>query len=364
AGMAAEMRSYGSIKMSGEQIAVALVLKGAVLKSFSSAHHSSSTILTLSDKVRSVIPVAAEAILNSVFPQRETEIIAARKAEECEIAQTTEMFKVNARSKELLFGFDHPLARTPLAADFRSVGRDDIISFYEATQHPSNLTIHAYGRITLDIEEEINRTFGSVKDETDTLKLKIVPFSPAEADFHEHIKVENSVQTALDVSIPSISRSHPDYLALRLAVMALGGYFGSRLQQNIREDKGLTYGISAALLGRPEGSSISVRTSCNHDYLTQVREEIFKEMLKMSAEPMTREEIKRLKLAEIGSLMDVTDSPESIIGFHRTIYSENLPADYFAQRIEAVNRIDAEDIMRVAAAYFLPEKAISVSAGQ
>ncbi|MDE6651630.1 MAG: insulinase family protein, partial [Paramuribaculum sp.] len=209
-----------------------------------------------------------------------------------------------------------------------------------------------------------NRTFGSVKDETDTLKLKIVPFSPAEADFHEHIKVENSVQTALDVSIPSISRSHPDYLALRLAVMALGGYFGSRLQQNIREDKGLTYGISAALLGRPEGSSISVRTSCNHDYLTKVREEIFKEMLKMSAEPMTREEIKRLKLAEIGSLMDVTDSPESIIGFHRTIYSENLHSDYFAQRIEAVNRIEAEDIMRVAAAYFLPEKAISVSAGQ
>ncbi|MDE6652599.1 MAG: hypothetical protein K2K08_09410, partial [Paramuribaculum sp.] len=150
--MAAVMRSYGSKKMTGEQIADALELKGAFLKSFSSAHHSSSTILTLSDKVRSVIPVAAEAILNSVFPQRETEIIAARKAEECEIAQTTEMFKVNARSKELLFGFDHPLARTPLAADFRSVGHDDIISFYEATQHPSNLTIHAYGRITLDIE--------------------------------------------------------------------------------------------------------------------------------------------------------------------------------------------------------------------
>lgn len=361
--IAAEMRSYGSENKTGEQIADALELNGAFLKSYSTAHHTSSTILTISDKVRSVIPIAAEAIMNSIFPERETEIIAARKAEECEIAQTTEMFKVSARTIELLSGENHPLAHTPVSSDFRAVNRNDILSFYKTTQHPANQTIHAYGRITPAIEDEINRAFGSIKDREPILNLNVVPFTPAKADFYEHIKVENSVQTALDVSIPTISRSHPDYLALRLAVMALGGYFGSRLQQNIREDKGLTYGISAALLGRQEGAAISVRTSCNTEFLNKVREEIFLEMRKLSTQPMSDEEINRLKLAEIGSLMDITDSPESIIGFHRTIYTESLPEYYFGQRIAAVNSIDAETIMRVSAAYILPEKAITVSAG-
>lgn len=360
----AEMRNYGSGNMTGEQIADALELKGAFLKSFSTSHHTSSTILCVSDKVRAVIPVAREAIMNSVFPEKETGIIAGRKAEECEIAQTTEMFKVNTRSKELLFGKNHPLARTPLAEDFRSVRRDDIVSFYKATCTPANMTIYAYGRITPEIEDEINRSFGSIFfDSNSELKLDIVPFDPIKATVYEHIKVENSAQSSLEVSIPAIDRSHPDYLALRLAAMALGGYFGSRLQQNIREDKGLTYGISAALLGRQEGAYVSVRTSCNTEFLNEVKEEIFNEMRRLSTEPMGEEELYRLRLAEISSLMDVTDSPESIIGFYRTIYTENLPDDYFDRRIAAVENIDAQTIMRVSAAYLLPEKAITVSAG-
>ncbi|MDE5745491.1 MAG: insulinase family protein [Paramuribaculum sp.] len=362
--VAAEMRGYGSESMTGEEIADKLELNGAFVKSASSAHYTISNILTLSGKAGSVFPLTAQAILYPVFPEHETAIVAARKAEECEIMQTTEMFKASARAKELVCGKNHILGYTPLADDFRSVKRDNIVSFFQATQRPANLCLFAYGNMTPAIEDEINKVYGSVPSLYPGLNLNIQSFEPIAHGCSEHIHVADSAQSAIVVSIPAIPRSNPDYLALRLAVMALGGYFGSRLQQNIREDKGLTYGISAGLYGQPEGTVATIKTSCDASYVDRVREEIFREIARLSTDPLTTEELNRLKLAEVGTLLDVTDSPESIVGFHTTIYTQNLPTDYFEKRIEAARTIDAETIIRVSALYLLPEKAITVSAGR
>lgn len=361
--IAAEMRSFGSSTLSAGDIAKHLDMNGAWLKSAVSSHYTSTNFFMLPDKVKAVLPIAAEVVMHPVFPEHETKIIATRKAEEREIAQTTELFKVNTRSSELAFGKNHPLAKEVYADDFRSVKPEELSQFFHRTQHPANLCMYAFGRITPEIENLINRAFGTIPENEPLTPLNIIPFAPQVKEYYEHIFVTDSSQSALSVTIPTIGRSHPDYLALRLAVMALGGYFGSRLSLNIREEKGMTYGVRASLLGFSEGSTAVITTQCDASYVKPVREEIRKELERLATVPLTSEELERLRLAEIGTLIDTTDSPDTIIGFHQTIHTAALPLDYFTRRINAVNAIDSDTIMRVAAEHLTPSDAITISAG-
>lgn len=361
--VAAEMRGYGSADFSGDEISDRLELNGALLKSAVTSHHTGSTVMSLNGKAKEVLPIAAEAILYPSFPEHETAVIANRKAEETEIKEGTEMYKVGARLDKLIMGSHHPLAAQPSAGDFRAVSRNKISEFACASLVPENMSILACGHITPAIEDAINDTFGRFKRDRKPLQPNYVEMSPEKYGYSEHIRMEKSMQTAIAVALPVIPRSHPDYLALRLAVMALGGYFGSRLQQNIREEKGLTYGISAALLGYQEGAFMQIQTNCDASYAEQVNEEIFKEIERLATVRLSEEELNRLKLAEIGTLLDVTDSPRGILNFHNTIMTGNLPADYFAQRIAAVKAINAEEIMHLASTYLRPEAAVTVSAG-
>lgn len=361
--IAAEMRRFGSGTFSAEEIAKQLDINGAWLKTTVSSHYTSSNFFMLADRAKAVLPIAAEIVMHPVFPEHETKIIANRKAEEREIAQTTEMFKVNARSAELAYGKNHPLAKEVYADDFRSVKPEELSEFFNLTQHPANLCLYAFGRITPEIESQINRAFGTIPESEPVTPLNIIPFAPQAKGYYKHIPVADSSQSALSVTIPTIGRSHPDYLALRLAVMALGGYFGSRLSMNIREEKGMTYGVRAALLGFSEGSTAVITTQCDASYIKPVREEIRKEIERLATVSLTPEELERLRLAEIGTLIDTTDSPDTIIGFHQTIHTSALPQDYFNRRIDAVNAIDSDTIMRVAAEHLTPSDAITISAG-
>ncbi len=361
--MAAEMRRFGCTSLSAEEIANHLDMNGAWLKTTVSSHYTSTNFFMLPDKAKAVLPIAAEIVQHPVFPEHETRIMANRKAEEREIAQTTETFKVNARSSELAYGKKHPLATEVYADDFRSVIPDELSEFFIRTQHPANLCLYAFGRVTPDIENQINSAFGRIECTAPATSLNVVPFAPQARGYYEHIPVADSSQSALSVTIPTIGRSHADYLALRLAVMALGGYFGSRLSQNIREEKGMTYGVRAALLGFSEGSTAVITTQCDASYINPVKEEIRKEIERLATAPLTPEELERLRLAEIGTLIDTTDSPDTIIGFHQTIHTSALPQDYFNMRINAVNTIDSETIMRVAAEHLTPADAITISAG-
>ena len=162
--------------------------------------------------------------------------------------------------------------------------------------------------------------------------------------------------------MPSIPRSHPDYETLRAVVVALGGYFGSRLMTVIREEKGLTYGISAALLGHREGSYITISSQCDNRYTNTVVEEIGKEIARLACEPMSEDELTTLKRYIRSNLAASFDTPFSAMDYFTTQRHVGSPPDYLDRQQRALDRLTPNVIMDFARKYLVePDKYITIA---
>ena len=177
------------------------------------------------------------------------------------------------------------------------------------------------------------------------------------------IKKKGAVQSAIKIRIGAIPRSHPDYIPLRILITALGGYFGSRLMKNIREEKGFTYGISASLSGRRHEGYIDIETQCDSAYTWKVIDEISAEISRLQHEPLGREELLKVKKYIISSLTKVLDTPSARADYASTDFLYGTGADYFNRQVEITDRITPEELTEVARLHLKPDSALQIVAG-
>lgn len=367
ASITAAMRSKGTKSHDAAQIAHEIDINGSWTNAGNGPHFSTSTVFALDQKAAAVLPVFAETIFEPTFPEKELETAKKRLAARLQVNETTVGYQSSVLSSRLTFGEAHPLARVMTPAGYLALSRNEIVDFRQRYTRPANITLFAVGNITAERESFLNGVFGNHSFEpvqTAAAPLNIVPFAPAAGGTAEKVEVADAAQSAVTITLPGLPRNHPDYLALRLAVMALGGYFGSRLSQNIREDKGMTYGITAALLGYREGGVVQIATRCDASYVDAVIAETFREIDRMGTDIMSAEEMARMRQAEIASLIETTDSPFSTMDFYQTLLTYDLPADYFSSRCRIAATITAEEILDCARRYLRSADALTAVAGK
>ena len=164
--------------------------------------------------------------------------------------------------------------------------------------------------------------------------------------------------------MPVISRTHPDYMKLRILNTVLGGYFGSRLMLNIREDKGFTYGISSSVIGLKEDAYLSVSTQTGTEYVRPLIEEVFNEIERLRKEKVPEEELKMVKSYLSGELARIFDGPFSICDAYISLIANQLDFEYYDRQFMTVQSITAEELQEVACKYFVRDKFYTSVAGQ
>jgi predicted Zn-dependent peptidase len=150
---------------------------------------------------------------------------------------------------------------------------------------------------------------------------------------------------------------------LRFTVFALGGYFGSRLMSNIREEKGYTYGITAALSSLPEGSRIRINCEAGNEYVADVLREIDNEVARLANEEMSDEELAVVKQTVMSSLTALLDSPFTVMDYHRQIDEQNLGEDYYTYQLAELQRFNAARAKEMAQKYLLNCAHVTALAG-
>lgn len=361
--LAATMRSEGASSISSAEIADIIDSTGSWMFSAAQAHYTTTGIFALQRKLTDIIPLLRAMVFSPDFPRAELEVVAARLSSKLAISEATVGYQADMAMNRLIFGSGHPLARVSTPEEVQAVTTGGLHSFHSACTLPSSTALFAVGNITPDIISAIDSTFGSLPADTVPAPLNIVPMQFAAPGTRVNVEVPKATQCAVKIALPGLPRKHEHYLALRLAVMALGGYFGSRLSQNIREDKGMTYGISAGLLGYLEGGVVQIGSKCSANHVDNLIDEVRKEIAGLSTNPLSPDELLRLKQAEIVALTDIVDSPYSTFDFLKTIHTGHLGNDYFARRCEAVNAITSEQIAGLAAEYLNPDSAVCTVAG-
>lgn len=352
----------GTLHTSGDALADALDFAGARLASRITEHHTGVELTAINRKLPDLLPLMREMILEPQFAPATIAHLARNSAGVLATKMAKVSYHTSAAMMRAIKGPNHPSLLTETPDSILATTQADVQSAW--TQIIGSGHLHAYlaGRLapaTIDAVHSFLETMPAPKGSSPIVIVPDCPEAPTRID----IAVDGAVQSSVLMSMPSIPRSHPDYIALRLAIIALGGYFNSRLMTNIREEKGLTYSINSYLLGSFEGSHMSIGAQCDRTYVEQVIEESKAEITRLWTDPLSADELHRLQLNAWTSLAATTDSPFSIADYYILRDEVGTCSDYFQRQLREINSLTSARIAEVAERYLDPTRLTIATAG-
>lgn len=338
---------------SGAEICEMLDFRGAMLAMDSASHTCTAKVSSMNCMSAGLFPIVQQIISQPDYPESALDVYRENAAHALQLNEAKVSYLAERALRPLVMGADHPLAKPDTIETIRSVTRGQLLAFHGHALAGAAKTAYLSGAVSDGLRSEAKDLLESLPAAgADAAACELYRPEPAQRVFTEKA---DALQSAVSMAIPCPLRSHPDYVPLRFAVMALGGYFGSRLMKNIREDKGYTYGISSGLLGSPEGSYALITAQTDNRHVDALIGEVERELVRLARCPMDAEELERLRQHIEASLMETLDTPFSIMDFYMTADALKMPSDYFSRQVEVARELSAEMVMEMAQKYLQPD---------
>lgn len=360
--LTSSMIVHGSDTYASQDVAEKLDFYGSWFGSRCTDNHSIVTLHSLNRCLADTLPMLVDIVCSPAFPEKEYELVRGKMRNAYRTARMKVRYRANVEASRLFFGTDHPLARDIRDSHIDDVTIDDLRRFHGRYYHPANCTLLLSGRIGGRELDMVTELFGKVPQVREAEPLARPAESRSESRF-SIVDCGNVVQAGISMFMPAIPRSHPDYIKLRVLVMALGGYFGSRLMSNVREDKGYTYGITASLLGRISGAHIAIATECDNSYVGALIDEVRREMELLRTDLIPDDELMMVKSYIMSDLVKMFDTPFSLASYVGSTLFFGVSPDYFDRQVEQLRQITAADLREMAGKYLNPADATIAVAG-
>ncbi len=348
--------SEGTRIRPAKEIAEEIDFNGVRFATQMQTHHCAVSAMSLTSRLPYILPVLADMIVDSVFPQERLDVAKAKFITALRTAREDPSAVADLKLQPLIWGEGNPLAHEMTENDIEAVSTESLTAHHRQLISPSKT--HAFLSGLLDeasiaaVREFLERIPALGKG----YPIELHPATPSPAGTCVVTQMPGTMQAAISCAIPAPGRQHPDYVPLRFAVMALGGYFGSRLMSNIREDKGLTYGINASLMGGQDGANIYIGTLTDRNAADIVVDEIRHEMAGMSLNPPSGEELERFRTYAMSGLAELLDNPLSVMQNYASQNLVGIPAGYFERQQSVLQNLSSDDIARISAQYLNPDE--------
>lgn len=361
--MTAQMSLEGSKNFSSRDIAELLDYHGAWK---SAQNHDAMCQLTLSamtEYYERLLPVVVDGLAHSTFPVEEFEIYKQRYASSYATMRNRVKYLAGVELRRLYYGDSHPLVADVDPEALMHMSVNDLMGFYRLYYHPSDCRLVLAGRVTDKMIEITDRLMSQWVDETG------IGVQPTEWRINPSkqmlsvVDKPGAIQAAVAMAIQAIGREHPDYLPLRVLCTVLGGYFGSRLMINIREDKGYTYGINAFLSGRAQDGFVGVSTECDVHYTWQVIDEVKREMQRLCDEPVSEGELALVRQYMLSDQVKTLDTPFNMASYVASTWLYGVYPEYYNRQIDTILHITPQRLQEVAQRYFDLDRLRVVIAG-
>lgn len=349
-----EAMREGTNRYSGAEIADIIDFNGARLTTRTSDHYSGIDLLGLSDRFEAMLPVLYSIITAPTFADRAVDMIARKAAANRATMQHRVAWRASKAIYKRLRGVGHPASIVETPEQLAAVSPETVAGAYRSIVGGGRLHAFLAGRCSDDVLTAIKKFLQSLPCGDKSI-IHYTPFK-AEEPRTSVDTVADAQQSAVSLGMPTINREHPDYIDLRLAIVGLGGYFSSRLMTNIREEKGLTYGISSYLLGCREGAMMRIDAQCDAASVDALIAETRREISGLTDNPIDGDELMRLRLNAWASLAATADSPFATMDYYITQLLVGTPTDYFERQLNAVKVLTADRIATVAAAHLNPDR--------
>lgn len=339
----------GTASITGAQIAEAIDFYGAFFQTEYGYDHSVITLYTLNKYVANTLPIVKDVLCNSVFPAKEVATFINNNKQKLKVSLEKNDFVARREFNNALFG-NNLYGYKAQESDFDKLKTEDLQTYFKKAYHPHNCTILLSGKVDEVLFNTIENLFGNWESATIFTQNKLV-FTPNVQKYHK-IPKPNSLQAAIRIGIPSINRNHADFAAMQVLNTVFGGYFGSRLMTNIREDKGYTYGISSGNATMAQAGYFVIATEVGVNVCQATLHEIELEMNRLKTDLVPDYELTLVKNYLMGSLLGSLENAFSHADKFKNIYFYGLDYDYFDHFIHTIKTINAEDLRKLANKYW------------
>jgi len=263
---------------------------------------------------------------------------------------------------ESVFGEKHPYGRQLKAEDFEMMNRSLVSEFHSKLYTPDNMAVIMSGKADRGAFGLLNQYFGSVA--LSGVKSDIPkPLPSAERPVQVNVNKPGAVQSALRIGSATINKRHADYPGLKIITTILGGYFGSRLMKNIREDKGFTYGISSSVTSLDLSGYKVISTEISPKNCSETIDEILKEIRTLQTQPLPADELAVVRNYMSGEMVRMFDGPFAIAESFRAAWEFGLDNSYYRKLSEKILKISPDEIIHLAQTYYNIDELYRVTAG-
>ena len=311
------------------------------------------TLHGLTKHLEVLLPVVREMITDSVFPEEEIGVYKQNMKQRLNVNLKKGDFVAGRLIDTYLYGEEHPYGRFSRFEDFDALTREQVVDFYRQYYQNGKFVLFVAGKLPSNLFALLNQYFGDLKNSL--VKVPSIASSQATEKKYRVTNDPQGVQGAIRMGTNFPNRHHPDFVKAQVLNNVFGGFFGSRLMSNIREEKGYTYGIYSYLENHIQESAWVISTEAGRDVCEATITEVYKEMEELRNELVDEEELLLVRNYMIGSILGDLDGPFHIINRWKTIILNDLPQDYFYKQIDTIKNVNAEELHQLANRYLVPE---------
>lgn len=356
----ANLLSEGTRTLTAQQIAERLDFYGSYFDVNVDRDYVYISFCSLSKYFRQTLDVAEELLLHPVFPDEEVAAYREKRKQRLRI----ERMKVETEAREAfaraLFGAAHPYGISSPETAYDELRREDLLEFYRSHYTAGNCFVVCSGAVGADVLEAVAAVAGTLPESPQPERLRL-----PDADITPYIEVNHpgAVQSSIRVGRVLFGRNHPDYVGMQVVAMLLGGYFGSRLMQNLREEHGYTYGVVAAMVNLEQAGYLAIATQVACDTTRQALDEIYREIERLRTEPVPEQELEIVRNMMTGEMMRILDGPFGIADVTIENILCGLPNATVGRTLHRIRTITPDEVRRLASEYLRREDLVTVIAG-
>ncbi|MCD7972060.1 MAG: insulinase family protein [Candidatus Azobacteroides sp.] len=359
-----QLLKEGAGRLTSNEIAEQLDFHGAWFQTSTTQRSSWLTLYTLNKFFDELLPLLDIILKKPVFPEKEFDVLSQNRKKDFLINLDKVNFLAARKLPQVIFGEKHPYGRLASLEDFDTLSLDELKRFYRDNYYTNNMEVALFGKIQPEMQQQLEQYFGQdCWGKQGEKQKKNYEFMPSPEKYIP-INKPDALQSAIYVGKQIIPRTHPDYHGLFVLNTIFGGYFGSRLMSNIREDKGYTYGIYSSISPYPDTAYLAISTQVGTEHVENTISEIYKEMDKLCQEPVPEKELTTVRNYLLGELSRKFDNPFAFADIYLGLMEAGLTKSFYEDRARIIREISAMELRELAQRYLVKDTFYEVVAGK
>lgn len=355
----------GTERLSSLELARELDGLGAWMSNDTGESFLTVNLATTTENLPYSLPLMREVIVAPTFPEGEFNNMKQRTLQKLSVSEKQTSYLARRHFRHLMFGQDHAYGIHFGSRELLQIERQDLLNYQATYLQPGNFCFSVVGKFEeQQVMDQLEKTFGNLVLQAPNIAVSSASLTPPPSLAGRHYFEQEGMQATVRLGQRAFARSHPDYYGMSVVNTIFGGYFGSRLMKNIREEKGYTYGIYSSWASFRFDGMLIIQTDVGNEYIEPTINEIKSEMHKLMTEGVTMDELELVKNYLLGRSISYRETPFQLGDILRESIANEITFEEMDREFEVIQQITPEEIQALAQRYYQPDNLLEVVVGK